>query len=114
MRAGALKTLIKIYSKTHTTNAMNESVPSYALSVTLHAQKKPLKVETALTLGDKIGDALYCNFIIRYISGITGANIIKDDVGDWYDIQEPIQQDYSRRMLIITGKKREHPPLVLS
>ncbi len=115
MRAGGLKTVIKIYAKSDDKNAMHESVAHWALFKTVHAQKKPLSSsETwqAQVLTSTIG----MQFVIRYDTAakITADMVILDDHGDWYDILAPIQQDYARRSLLITGKLRTKPPEGLS
>ena len=114
MRAGALKSRISFYEKTHTTNAMHESVAGWKLYRTVHARKRPVSSADSMQAQALVG-AVMVQFEIRYDRNarIAPEMVIRDDVGDWYDIQSPLQQDYSRRSLLITGKQRVKPPEVL-
>ncbi len=116
MRAGALKTIIKIYSKDDDTkNAMHESVTHWSLFRTVHAQKKLLS-SAETWQAQVLTSSVSVQFVIRYDSDttITSDMVILDDRGEWYDILAPIQQDYARRSLLITGKLRIKPPEGLS
>lgn len=107
MNVGNLDRRITIQTRDATRTAAGAQANTWTNLVSVYAKKKdvPSVRRGEMFAGDQHSDSLYCEWTIRYIAGLTGAERIVDQYGTVFTITGIPSEVGRREYLVIVSER---------